>query len=174
VIDQPASRLETSAGNRSSQSSAPTARALFRTTAGTSIIASVSHLQPGATPITPAAVDGQARSLRRARTGASATGPPSGLGAAHGTAGAWVSPSAAVRSSRHGSRSEWRTWRSSSRAAATAAVLGPDLVVGMGSSAGAANGGTGPGETAEPHDARKAARTAGAGTGRQLSRRYLA
>jgi hypothetical protein len=38
---------------------------LFRTTAGTSIIASVSHLQPGATPITPAAVDGQARSLRR-------------------------------------------------------------------------------------------------------------
>jgi hypothetical protein len=50
VIDQSASRLETSAGNRSSQSPAPTARALFRTTAGTSIIASVSHLQPGATP----------------------------------------------------------------------------------------------------------------------------
>ena len=44
----------------------PAARALFRTTAGTSIIASVSHLQPGGTPITPAAVDGQARSLRRA------------------------------------------------------------------------------------------------------------
>ncbi len=66
MIDQSASRLETSAGNRLSQSSAPAARAVFRTTAGTSIIASVSHLQSGATPITRAAVDGQARSLRRA------------------------------------------------------------------------------------------------------------
>ena len=36
-------QAETSAGNRSSQSSAPTARALFRTTAGTSIIAAVSQ-----------------------------------------------------------------------------------------------------------------------------------
>src|ERR1051326_8888413 len=43
VIDQSASRLETSTGRRSSQSSTPAARTLLRTASGTSISLTVSH-----------------------------------------------------------------------------------------------------------------------------------